>query len=154
MGPSVYFIHSAALPSVYLSPCVYMSLALIRINTVHVCVCVCAYMRVCIPYRGKFPFAKLLQVLWFQIKPLNKSTYRICPYNKLQGKFNHIHIRVYYCISLYLESFTHWNLPNTQYCIVLYPLYCAALYCIIFYCIMLQVCSRSSIVAISIGETE
>ena len=34
MGPGVYFIHSAALPSVYLSPCVYMSSALIRINTV------------------------------------------------------------------------------------------------------------------------
>ena len=34
MGPGVYFIRSAALPGVYLSPCVYMSLALIRINTV------------------------------------------------------------------------------------------------------------------------
>ena len=29
MGPGIYFIHSAALPSVYLSP------ALIRINTVY-----------------------------------------------------------------------------------------------------------------------
>ena len=34
MGPSIYFIHSAALPSVCLSPCVYMSPALIWINTV------------------------------------------------------------------------------------------------------------------------
>ena len=30
MGPRIYFIHSAALPGVYLNPCVYMSLALIR----------------------------------------------------------------------------------------------------------------------------
>ena len=34
MGPGIYFIHSAALPGVYLSPSVYMSLALIRMNTV------------------------------------------------------------------------------------------------------------------------
>ena len=36
MGPGVYFIHSAALPGVYLSPCVYLSPALIRINTVFI----------------------------------------------------------------------------------------------------------------------
>ena len=35
MGQGVYFIHSAALPGVYLSPCVYMSPALKQINTVH-----------------------------------------------------------------------------------------------------------------------
>ena len=34
MGPGVYFIHSAVLPSIYLSPCIYMSPALIRINMV------------------------------------------------------------------------------------------------------------------------
>ena len=34
MGPGVYFIHSAALPGMYLSPCVYMSVALIWINAV------------------------------------------------------------------------------------------------------------------------
>ena len=34
MGLGIYFIHSAALPSIYLSPCVYMSPALIWINAV------------------------------------------------------------------------------------------------------------------------
>ena len=34
MSPGVYFIHSAALPDVYLSPCAYVSPALIRINMV------------------------------------------------------------------------------------------------------------------------
>ena len=33
-GPGIYFIHSAALPGVYLSPCVCMNLSLIWINTV------------------------------------------------------------------------------------------------------------------------
>ena len=33
--PGVYFIYSAAIPSVYLSPGMYMSPALIRINTVY-----------------------------------------------------------------------------------------------------------------------
>ena len=32
----ICFIHSAALPSVYLSPCMYMSPVLIRINTVSI----------------------------------------------------------------------------------------------------------------------
>ena len=36
MGPGIYFFHSAALPSVYLSPCVYLSLALIWINTIFI----------------------------------------------------------------------------------------------------------------------
>ena len=35
MGPGVYFFHFAALPGVYLSPCVYLSPALIRINTAY-----------------------------------------------------------------------------------------------------------------------
>ena len=34
MDPGVYFIHSAALPVIYLNPCVYMSPALIWIDTV------------------------------------------------------------------------------------------------------------------------
>ena len=34
MGPGVYVFHSAALPGVYLSPCVYLSPALKRINMV------------------------------------------------------------------------------------------------------------------------
>ena len=34
MSPGIYFFHSAALPGIYLSPCVYLSLALIWINTV------------------------------------------------------------------------------------------------------------------------
>ena len=33
-GPSIYFIHSAALPGMYVSPCMYMSPALIQIHTV------------------------------------------------------------------------------------------------------------------------
>ena len=39
MAPDVYFIHSATLPTVYLSPCMYMSPALIQINTVRMVVC-------------------------------------------------------------------------------------------------------------------
>ena len=36
-GPGIYFIHCAALLSIYLSPCVYMSPALIQINKVYEC---------------------------------------------------------------------------------------------------------------------
>ena len=35
-GPRHLFFHSAALPGIYLSPCVYLSLALIQINTVYI----------------------------------------------------------------------------------------------------------------------
>ena len=35
MVPGVYFIHSTALLSIYLNPCLYMSPALIRINIVN-----------------------------------------------------------------------------------------------------------------------
>ena len=35
MGPGIYFFHSVALPGIYLSPCMYLSPALIRINTVY-----------------------------------------------------------------------------------------------------------------------
>ena len=44
LAPGVYFFHSAALPGMYLSPCVYLSPALIRINTVYAlpcCNCLC-----------------------------------------------------------------------------------------------------------------
>ena len=34
MGPLVYFIHSAVLPSIYLSLSMYVSLALMQINTI------------------------------------------------------------------------------------------------------------------------
>ena len=37
MGPGIYFIYSAALPGIYLSPCVYMSPALIWYNTQFSC---------------------------------------------------------------------------------------------------------------------
>ena len=33
MGPGIYFFHSAALTGIYLSPCVYLRLALIRAAT-------------------------------------------------------------------------------------------------------------------------
>ena len=37
MGPGIYFFHSAAPPGVYLSSCLYLSPALIWINTIYLC---------------------------------------------------------------------------------------------------------------------
>ena len=64
MGPGVYFINSTALPGIYLSPCMYMSLALIRINTV-----------VYIAIAGKFGEVKVRQISLF--KHLMKKVWRI-----------------------------------------------------------------------------
>ena len=61
MGPDVYFIHSAALPSVYLSPCMYMSPGL---YSMYACMCeyyICMYacMYVCMSCKNTFGVKKV-----------------------------------------------------------------------------------------------